>query len=202
MLRLPFISHFGRCLSCSCTKSIVRAFIFSHLEYYDIIWRGTSSAAPKPVSVLYNIAARLILQCDYKTHHSELYSKLNWFPPSAKPLYYLAQIVYKCRNNTSSTHLNDRLQKASTARSINTLYLLLMIPATFWKQTLIMVNTPTFFSPLLSFNLLGHPATAKNFPNLKNNFLSKLFSLLLIRNTCECVLLLEILLIKKHHHWL
>ena len=27
-----------------------------------------------------------------------------------------------------------------------------------------------FFLILLSFNLLGHPATAKNFPNMKNNF--------------------------------
>ena len=145
MLQLASISLFGRCLSCSCTKSIVKAFIFSHLEYHDIIWKGTSSAAHKPVSVLYNTPDRLILQCDYKTHHSELYSKLNWFPPSAKPEYCLAPIVYKCRNNTSPTYLNDSLQKASTAQSINTLYLLLMTPATLWRQTLIMVNTPTFF---------------------------------------------------------
>lgn len=119
MLRLAFISHFGRCLSCNRTKAIVSAFIISHLEYYDIIWRRTSSAAHKPISVLYNRAARLISQCDYKTHHCELYSKLNWFPPSAKPESYLAQIVYKCRNNMSPTYLNDRLQKASTVLSIN-----------------------------------------------------------------------------------
>lgn len=165
-------NHFGRRLSCSCTKSTVKAFVFSHLEYYNAIWRETTPAAEKPVSVLYNSAARLILQCDYKTHHSELYSKLNWFPPSAKPEYYLAQIVYKCRKNTRPTNLNDRLQKASTAHSINTPCLLLMTPATFWKQTLIMVNTPIFFSLLLTFNLLGRPATAKNFPNPKNNLFS------------------------------
>lgn len=139
-----FISHFGRCLSCSCTKSIVRSFIFSHLEYCDISWRGSGSAAHKPVSVLYNTAARLILQCDYKTHHCELYSKLNWFPPSAKPEYYLAQIVYKCRNNTSPTYLNDRAQKAFIAHSISTFYFLLMTRAVVWKQTPTTVNALTF----------------------------------------------------------
>lgn len=103
---------------------------------YFLIWntvtlflRGSGCAAHKPVSVLYNTAARLILQCDYKTHHCELYSKLNWFPPSAKPEYYLAQIVYKCRNNTSPTYLNDRAQKAFIAHSISTFYFLLMTRA-------------------------------------------------------------------------
>lgn len=163
MLQLAFISHFERYLSCSCTKSIVSAFIFSHLECYDIIWRRTSSAAHKPVSVLYNTAARLILQCDYKTHHSELYCKLNWFPPSSKPEYYLAQIVYKCRNNTSPTYLNDRLQKASTVHSINTLSA--ANDTCYILKTLIMLNGPTFFS-LLSFNLLGQPTTARNSPTL------------------------------------
>lgn len=90
---------------------------------------GSGSAAHKPVSVLYNTAARLALQCDYKTHHCELYSKLNWFPPSPKPEYYLAQIVYKCRNNTSPTYLNDRAQKAFIALSISTFYFLLMTRA-------------------------------------------------------------------------
>lgn len=128
-LNLLFIKPFGRCLSCSSTKATVNAFIIPRLEAYVGIWSRPGSLTLQPLSVwYYNTAAELILQCDYKTHHGELCSKLNWFPPSTKPEYYHAQIVYKCRNNTHPAYLNRGLWKLPfVIRSIPDL--LLMTPA-------------------------------------------------------------------------
>lgn len=69
---------------------------------------GVSLALRHSSLYQYHIIEQLssFLWCDYKTHHSELCSQLNGFPPSTKPEYYHAQIVYKWRNNTSLAYLN------------------------------------------------------------------------------------------------
>lgn len=63
------------------------------------------SSVLQPLSASYNRTASLILQCDYKLHHSELYSGLNWLPLSTKPEYYHSPKVYTCRNNVHHIQL-------------------------------------------------------------------------------------------------
>lgn len=152
MVQFAFIKPFGRCLSCSSTKATVNAFIISHWESYASVWSRPSSPALHPLSVSYNRTARLILQCDYKTHHGELCSKLNWFPPFTKPEYYHAQIVYKCRNNMHPAYLNHGFWKDSYLFIPSIPGLQLMTPATLWKQTRSMVNALSFLHTKLQFS--------------------------------------------------
>ena len=60
------------------TKQLVQALVLSQLDYCSMIWSNTTESNLNRLQVAQNKAARLVLQCPYRTRVSTMNNELVW----------------------------------------------------------------------------------------------------------------------------
>ena len=86
---LAVIKHCKALMPKHLIKQVVQAIVLSHLQYCTVIWSSTTENNLKRLQVAQNKAARLILQCPYRTHVSSMHMKLAWLTVEHRIQYAL-----------------------------------------------------------------------------------------------------------------
>lgn len=68
-------------------KQLMEALVLSQLDYCTVIWSNTSECNLNRLQVAQNKAARIVLNCSYRTRVCDMLSMLNWLPVKSR-LYY------------------------------------------------------------------------------------------------------------------
>lgn len=74
-------------------KQVVQALVLSHLDYCSIIWSSTSESNMNRLQVAQNKAARLILQCPFRTNVRLMNDSLAWLSVKCRVQYSLICLI-------------------------------------------------------------------------------------------------------------
>ncbi len=57
---------------------LYNSIVLPHFDYGDVVYKNCSAITLKRLQVLQNIGARMLLDCDYRTHSVNMLSELKW----------------------------------------------------------------------------------------------------------------------------
>ena len=100
-------------LSPEFAKTLVRAFVTSHLDYCNSLLFGVPKYQTDRLQKMLNAAARLILRTPKFDHISSALSHLHWFPVTYRFHFKLLLLVYKSLNNQGPQFIQEYLQPHS-----------------------------------------------------------------------------------------
>ena len=91
-------------------KLFFNYYIKPHLTYCSSLWGQTTQENLSKINKIQKRAARLILDKNYLTPSSEMFSELEWqtFPDNVQ--YQQALLVYKSLNNQAPTYMREMFQ--------------------------------------------------------------------------------------------
>ena len=109
------IRQIGKFLSLSpeFTKTLVRAFVTSHLDYCNSLLFGVPKYQTDRLQKVLNVAARLIFRIPKFDRTSSALSHLHWFPVTYRVHFKLLLLVYKSPNNQGPQFIEEYLQSHS-----------------------------------------------------------------------------------------
>ncbi len=73
------------------------SIVLPHFYYGDVVYGNCSAITPNILQLLQNIGARMLLDCDYRTHSVNMLSELKWFNIKDRLNFHKMCLVYKCR---------------------------------------------------------------------------------------------------------
>ena len=89
------------------------SYILPHLDYCCIIWGSFNSVSEDKLITCHKRAARIILDKDYNTPSTELFTYLNWTTFHERVLYQKTIAMYKIVNNICPDYLNNHIAYTS-----------------------------------------------------------------------------------------
>ena len=89
------------------------SYILPHLDYWCIIWGSFNSVSEDKLSKFQKRAARIILNKDYNTPSTELFTYLNSTTFHERVLYQKTIAMYKIVNNICPDYLNNHIAYTS-----------------------------------------------------------------------------------------
>ena len=96
-------------LNINTTKTLVHAFVSSHLDYCNTLLFGLPKYQLDRLQKVQNAAARVILQLSKFGHITPSFVDLHWLPIKFRVQFKLLLIVYKSLRNQAPDYINDRL---------------------------------------------------------------------------------------------
>ena len=118
------IKHCRRHLPTFLIKQLVQALVISQIDYCSMIWSNTTESNLNRLQVAQNKAARLVLQCSYRTSVSTMNNELAWLSVKGRLHYSLLcftkniitskapEIIYKNLLLFSDIHHYDTRQSS------------------------------------------------------------------------------------------
>jgi len=105
----------ARSLSVEAAKSLVQAFISSHIDYCNAILHGLHDRLMRRLPSVQNTAARLITGEPGRDYIIPLLRQLNWLPVRRRVDFKMAVLVFQCLTGQTPGYLaEDRQLVAST----------------------------------------------------------------------------------------
>ena len=92
---------------------LMHAFITSRLDYCNSLFSGIPNTVLKPLQVVQNYAARVVLKRSKFEHSSPLLYQLHWLPVSRRIEYKILLITYKARKSETPSYIYDLLNSAN-----------------------------------------------------------------------------------------
>lgn len=160
-------------------KQLMQAIVLSQMDYCSVVWSNTSENNLNKLQVVLNKAARIVLNCSYRTRVSEMLNTLNWLSVKDRLYYTLlcfvrSVIMKKCPATlfnffvfSSSTHTY------STRHSVEERFLLPAYKTGAGQRTL-------HYRGMLAWNSLPNFLIKEN---IDKSFKTKLKLFLFIQNT-------------------
>ena len=96
------------------------SYILPHLDYCRIIWGSCISVSEDRLIQFQERAARIILDKDYNTPSTELFTELNWTTFPERVLYQKSIAMYKIVNNICPDYLKNHIAYTSEFNSRDT----------------------------------------------------------------------------------
>ena len=109
------IRQIRKFLSPESTKTLVQAFVTSHLDYCNSLPFGVPKYQTDRLYKVLNAAARLIFRIPKFDHISSALSHLHWLPVTYRVHFKLLLLVYKSLNNQGPQYIQEYLQPHSTS---------------------------------------------------------------------------------------
>ena len=108
------IRQIRKFLSPESTKTLVHAFVTSHLDYCNSLLFGIPKYQADRLQKVLNAAARLIFRIPKFDHISSALFHLHWLPVVYRVQFKLLLLVYKALNNQAPEYIKEFLQANST----------------------------------------------------------------------------------------
>jgi hypothetical protein len=96
-------------LSINTTKTLIHAFVTSHVEYCNALLAGISQYQVQRIQRLLNVVARLIYNCPRFSHIAPVLRSLQWLPVQFRVEFKIALLVYKALNNMAPIYISEML---------------------------------------------------------------------------------------------
>ena len=98
-----------RALTVEAARTLVHAFIISHMDYCNSVFGSTSAVHLRPLQSVLNAAARLIVQKQqFDCITASIRDELHWLPVLQRYHYKLCLFVHKCLHRSASSYLIDQ----------------------------------------------------------------------------------------------
>ncbi|PFX29714.1 putative RNA-directed DNA polymerase from transposon X-element [Stylophora pistillata] len=107
------IRQIRKFLSPESTKTLVHAFVTSHLDYCNSLLFGVPKYQTERLQKVLNAAARLIFRIPKFHHISSALYNLHWLPVAYRVHFKLLLLIYKALNNQGPLYIKEYLQPHS-----------------------------------------------------------------------------------------
>lgn len=107
------IRQIRKFLSPESTKTLVHAFVTSHLDYCNALLFGVPKYQTDRLQKVLNAAARLIFRISKFDYISSALFHLHWLPVAYRVHFKLLLLVYKALNNQGPQYIKEFLQAHS-----------------------------------------------------------------------------------------
>ena len=97
----------------SILKSVIHSLVLSHLEYCPVVWSSASQSDLKKLQVAQNKAARLALNCSYRTGINVMHSNLMWMTVAQKMSMCLLMLLRSIISTNLPSSLADQVHMTS-----------------------------------------------------------------------------------------
>ncbi len=108
----PFLSEHA-------SQLLVQVLVLSRLDYCNALLAGLPASSIKPLQLIQNAAARLILNEPKRTYFTPLFINLHWLPIAARIKLKALMFVYKTTSGSAPIYLNSVLQTYVPSRSLH-----------------------------------------------------------------------------------
>ena len=78
----------------SVMSDVVRSLVLSHLEYCTVVWSSAAEKDIKKLQIAQNRAARLVLNCSFRTNVGVMHKQLSWLTVEVKFKYCLLMFMH------------------------------------------------------------------------------------------------------------
>ncbi len=120
-------SHFDK----SSFETLMHAFISSRLDYCNSLFANLPASTLRPLQLVQNYAARLILRRSKFSHITPVLYELHWLPINSRIKFKILLFVYKSLNDLAPKYLSSLLTYYQSPRSLRSSNnKLLKIPST------------------------------------------------------------------------
>ena len=96
-------------LSIDTTKTLIHAFVTSHVDYCKALLAGIPQYQVQRIQRVLNAAARLIYHCLRFSHITPVLRSLHWLPVKFRVDFKIALLLYKALNNMAPMYISDML---------------------------------------------------------------------------------------------
>ena len=103
------IRQIRKFLSTNTTKTLIRAFVTSHVDYCNAVLAGIPQYQVQRIQRVLNAAARLIYHCPRFSHITPVLRSLHWLPVKFRVEFKIALLVYKALNNIAPIYISEML---------------------------------------------------------------------------------------------
>ncbi len=107
----PFLSEHA-------IQLLVQALVLSRLDYCNALLAGLPASSIKPLQLIQNAAARLIVNEQKRTHVTPLFINLHWLPIAARIKFKALMFAYRTTSGSAPLYLNSLLQTYMPSRSL------------------------------------------------------------------------------------
>ena len=93
----------------SVMSEVVRSLVLSHLDYCPVIWSNAAEKHMKKLQIAQNRAARLVLNCSFRTNVCEMHKQLSWLTVEVKLKYSLLMFMHKAMWNNTPHFFHEQI---------------------------------------------------------------------------------------------
>ena len=110
------IRQIRKFLSMDSTKTLIHAFVTSHLDYCNSLLAGIPQYQLQKLQKVLNAAARLIYQSPRHSHITPILISLHWLPVKFRVDFKIALLVYKALNGSAPSYISALLSPKSASK--------------------------------------------------------------------------------------
>ena len=110
------IRQIRKFLSMDSTKTLIHAFVTSHLDYCNSLLAGIPQYQLQRLQKVLNAAARLIYQSPRHSHITPILISLHWLPVKFRVDFKIALLVYKALNGSAPSYISALLSPKSASK--------------------------------------------------------------------------------------
>ncbi len=97
---------------------LVQALVISRLDYCNALLAGLPSNTIKPLQMIQNAVARLVIIEPKRAHDTPLFVSLHWLPVAARIQFKTLMLAYRTTKGSAPTYLNSLLWIYIPSRSL------------------------------------------------------------------------------------
>ena len=110
------IRQIRKFLSMDSAKTLIHAFVTSHLDYCNSLLAGIPQYQLQRLQKVLNAAARLIYQSPRHSHITPILVSLHWLPVKFRVDFKIALLVYKALNGSAPSYISALLSPKSASK--------------------------------------------------------------------------------------
>ena len=103
------IRQIRKFLSVDTTKTLIHAFVTSHVDYCNALLAGIPQYQAQRIQRILNAAARLIYRCPRISHITPILIAPHWLPIKYRVKFKIGLLVYKALNNMAPIYISELL---------------------------------------------------------------------------------------------
>ena len=120
-IHLHNIRKIRKYLTVDATKTLLQAFVFSHLDYCNSLLMGLPDYQIKKLQRIQNIGAKLVFKKSKFDHVTNLLIELHWLPVEFRIIFKVLLFTFKGIHNLAPVYINEMFRVKSCSYSIRSL---------------------------------------------------------------------------------